>query len=189
MLTTKEDWIKTGFKLLRSKGVDGIKVEVLSRMIGVTKGGFYGYFLNREAFLQALLDDWENRHGKEIFYTIDKLTGSPSYKLQKLLYMVDDKKYDAIELSIYYWAAHDPRAQKVLMRVDSHRAKQKNGPILFITSWQGAEHSDHCSQKMEVRNGMNNLIISSSRLLHRFNKALILNKKTKTSRTLHQFNP
>lgn len=121
MLTTKEDWINTGFKLLRSKGVDGIKVEVLSRMIGVTKGGFYGYFLNREAFLQALLDDWENRHGKEIFYTIDKLTGSPSYKLQKLLYMVDDKKYDAIELSIYYWAAHDPRAQKVLMRAVRER--------------------------------------------------------------------
>jgi AcrR family transcriptional regulator len=121
MLNTKQDWINAGFKILSIKGVGGIKVEVLARMLGVTKGGFYGYFVNREAFLQAMLDEWEHRHGEEIFYTIDNITGSLSDKLQKLLYLVDDKKYDAIELSIYYWAAHDPRAQKVLIKAVRER--------------------------------------------------------------------
>jgi AcrR family transcriptional regulator len=121
MIKTKEDWIKAGFELLRRKGVSGIKIEGMARMLGVTKGGFYGYFLNREAFLQAMLDDWEKRHSTEILNSINNLTGNLSDKLQKLLYMIDDKRYDAIELSMYYWAAHDPRAQEVLMRVVRER--------------------------------------------------------------------
>ena len=117
MINTKEDWIKAGFEILINEGINNVKIEAMARKLGVTKGGFYGYFLNREAFLQAMLADWEERHSLEIFNYINSLTGSLSDKLQKLLYTIDDIEYDAIELSMYHWAAHDPLAKKVLMRV------------------------------------------------------------------------
>ena len=117
MINTKEDWIKAGFEILIKKGINNVKIEAMARKLGVTKGGFYGYFLNREVFLQAMLEDWEVRHSSEIFNYINNLTGSLSLKLQKLLYAIDDSKYDAIELSMYHWAAHDSRAKNVLMKV------------------------------------------------------------------------
>jgi len=117
MINTKKDWIKVGFEILVSEGISNVKVEPMARKLGVTKGGFYGYFQNRESFLQAMLEDWEERHSSEIHNLISSLTGSQSDKLKKLLYAVDDIKYDAIELAIYNWAAGDSRAKEVLMRV------------------------------------------------------------------------
>jgi len=121
MINTKQDWIKAGFEILINEGINSVKIEAMARKLGVTKGGFYGYFQNREAFLHAMLEDWEKRHSSEIFNYINSLTGSLSDKLQKLLYAVDDIKYDAIEISMYNWAAHDPLAKKVLMRVIRER--------------------------------------------------------------------
>jgi AcrR family transcriptional regulator len=121
MINTKKDWIKAGFEILINEGINNVKIEAMARKLGVTKGGFYGYFLNREAFLQAMLEDWEERHSSEIFNYINSLTGSLSDKLQKLLYAVDDIKYDAIELSMCNWATNDPLAKKILMRVVRER--------------------------------------------------------------------
>ena len=56
MINTKEDWIKAGFEILRKEGIDNVKIEAMARKLGVTKGGFYGYFLNRDAFLKAIRD-------------------------------------------------------------------------------------------------------------------------------------
>lgn len=121
MINTKEDWIEAGFEILINEGIDKVKIEVMARKLGVTKGGFYGYFLNREAFLQAMLEDWEERHSSEIFNNINSLTGSLFDKLQKLLYAIDDDKYDALELSVYSWAIHDPIAKEIMLRVVDKR--------------------------------------------------------------------
>ena len=121
MINTKKDWIKVGFEILINEGINNVKVETMARKLGVTKGGFYGYFPNREAFLLTMLKDWEERHSSEIFDLINNLTGNLSDKLQKLLYAIDDNKYDDIELSIYHWAAYDSRAKEVLMRVVRER--------------------------------------------------------------------
>ena len=117
MIHTKEDWISTGFAILRDDGISNVKVEVIARKLGVTKGGFYGYFSNREVFLRAMLEYWEQVHSSEIFHFINNLTGNLSDKLHKLLYTVDDEKYDAVELSICYWAVHDTFAKKIFKRV------------------------------------------------------------------------
>jgi len=121
MINTKKDWIKVGFEILVSEGISNVKVEPMARKLGVTKGGFYGYFQNRESFLQAMLEDWEEKHSSEIFNYINSLTGSLSDKLKKLLYAIDDMKYDAIELSMYHWATHNPLAKKALVRVVRER--------------------------------------------------------------------
>lgn len=123
MINSKEDWIKVGFDILTKEGISGVKIEGMARKLGVTKGGFYGYFPNRDAFLSAMLEDWELRHSSEIFDRINNLTGNLADKLQKLLYMVDDANYDAIELSMYNWASYDTHAKKVIMRVVNERLK------------------------------------------------------------------
>ena len=39
-------------------GVEGVRVEVLAKDLGVTKGGFYRRFRDRAALLEAMLQSW-----------------------------------------------------------------------------------------------------------------------------------
>src|SRR3954453_5567990 len=49
-------WVEAGFTELARAGVEGVRVEVLAKNLGVTKGGFYRRFADRAALLQTMLD-------------------------------------------------------------------------------------------------------------------------------------
>ena len=53
-----DGWIEAGFKELARSGVEGVRVEVLAKNLGVTKGGFYRRFRDRAALLDGLLQNW-----------------------------------------------------------------------------------------------------------------------------------
>lgn len=127
MIRTKEDWILAGIDILAKKGVDNVKIEAIARKLNVTKGGFYGYFLNRDTFLQAILDYWAEEYTNRIIEIVGTLEGNLLEKLRKLLILVDDSKYDALEISMFAWAQKDPKAEKVVMRVVKER-------LLFVTN-------------------------------------------------------
>ena len=121
MIRTKEDWIIAGINILAEKGINSVKVEAIARKLNVTKGGFYGYFLNRDAFLQAMLDYWIEIHSSSIIDTVNSLKGTVSKKLLKLFSIVDDHKYDDLEISMIDWANKDKKAESVVMKVIKER--------------------------------------------------------------------
>ena len=53
-----ESWIEAGLKEIARTGVEGVRVEVLAKNLGVTKGGFYRRFRDRAALLEAMLQNW-----------------------------------------------------------------------------------------------------------------------------------
>ena len=50
-----EAWIKAGYKLFAKKGIEGIKVERLARILQLNKSGFYHYFGSMNIYLKNLL--------------------------------------------------------------------------------------------------------------------------------------
>src|SRR5438874_13057732 len=48
-----ERWIEAGLAEIARSGVEGVRVEVLAKNLGVTKGGFYRRFRDRAALLEA----------------------------------------------------------------------------------------------------------------------------------------
>lgn len=56
---TPDDWLRAGVVALRGGGVDAVRVEVLARALGVSKGSFYWHFRDRRALLDALFALWE----------------------------------------------------------------------------------------------------------------------------------
>jgi len=48
-------WISTGYKLLGTEGMDGIKVERIAKILALNKSGFYHYFGNMESYMKCLL--------------------------------------------------------------------------------------------------------------------------------------
>src|ERR1700710_2239739 len=56
--TRTETWIEAGFAEIARSGVEGVRVELLAKNLGVTKGGFYRRFADRAALLDAMLHNW-----------------------------------------------------------------------------------------------------------------------------------
>jgi AcrR family transcriptional regulator len=55
-----EDWIQAAGTRLAREGIDAVRIEVLCRDLGVSKGSFYWHFRDREDLLHTLLSQWEN---------------------------------------------------------------------------------------------------------------------------------
>ena len=59
-------WVDTAIDLLASEGVTGLRVEVLAKRCGVTKGSFYWHFKDRQALLDAVLLRWQEGRIRDI---------------------------------------------------------------------------------------------------------------------------
>jgi AcrR family transcriptional regulator len=120
--TPRETWIDEGLRVLATKSVDAVRVEVLAKALGVTKGGFYGYFADREALLTAMLDTWEREAVDNVLEQIAQTGGSALDKAQLAgrLTFSDDRLLP-IDLAIRDWARRDGAVAERLRRVDNRR--------------------------------------------------------------------
>ncbi|MFI0736681.1 TetR/AcrR family transcriptional regulator [Streptomyces sp. NPDC021100] len=122
MRTPREKWIEAGLEALASGGVDSVRVEALAKAMGVTKGGFYGYFADREALLTAMLDTWERESVDDVIARVEheggdvrdrvRLAGQLTFSGDRLL---------PIDLAVREWARRDHTVAERLRRVDDKR--------------------------------------------------------------------
>jgi AcrR family transcriptional regulator len=54
-----ENWIQAAFLRLSAQGVEAVRVELLARDLGATKGSFYWHFKDREDLLSRVMLQWE----------------------------------------------------------------------------------------------------------------------------------
>lgn len=81
---TPDDWAKAAFRAIARGGIDAVAVEPIAVELGATKGSFYWHFKNRNALIDAALDEWERRLTERV---IDGLEAEPdpAHRLRKLL--------------------------------------------------------------------------------------------------------
>lgn len=120
--TPKEKWIEQGLLALADGGPDAVRVEALAKQLGVTKGGFYGYFADREALLTAMLDTWERESTDDVLERIEREGGSTRTKIERagLLTFSGDRLLP-IDLAVRDWARRDETVAERLKRVDNRR--------------------------------------------------------------------
>jgi AcrR family transcriptional regulator len=46
----KDTWIQAGYALFAEQGPSALKIEVLAKMVGISKSSFYHYFADLEVF-------------------------------------------------------------------------------------------------------------------------------------------
>ncbi len=119
-----ERWVDTAIDVLAREGVTGLRVEVLAKRCGVTKGSFYWHFKDRRALLDAVLERWKEGRIRDI----EKTTAvSPGKERDQLHYAIEvygasrNRKGMSIELAIRDWARHDTGAAEVVESVDLYR--------------------------------------------------------------------
>ena len=57
--TSVDEWNAIARKTLIEEGIIGVKVDRLANQLGVTRGGFYHNFTDREDLLSRLLSLWK----------------------------------------------------------------------------------------------------------------------------------
>lgn len=125
----KDDWVKSAFNILSESGVNAVRVEVLAKRLGVTKGSFYWHFKNRQALLDALLEKW--RSEQRVMNRVDVIGGSARKKLINLLDSVPRvtprDNAGATELAVRSWARINLEAATTLAIVDKQRVDWVKG--------------------------------------------------------------
>jgi len=125
--TPRTNWIDEGVQALAAGGPDAVRIEVLARSLGVTKGGFYWHFVDRRALLDEILDTWERLAVDEVIEQAEAEGGDPRTKLRKLaeIALAGEKtqKVDLlqIDISVRDWARRDKKVARRLKRVDNRR--------------------------------------------------------------------
>lgn len=124
--TPRRAWIEQGLEALAGGGPDAVRVEALAQSLGVTKGGFYGYFANRAALLEEMLATWECEVTEVVISEVEAGAGPASArtKLRRLFAIADAEHATigvAVDLAIRDWARRDRQVAARLARVDSRQ--------------------------------------------------------------------
>lgn len=123
--TPRQGWIQEGLRALAEGGPQAVRVEVLAQRLGVSKGGFYGHFRNRDALLTEMLQSWEREVTEALITRVETAGGDARSRLDRLFTLVatgDQAATDPrLDLAIREWARHDQDVAELLKRTDNRR--------------------------------------------------------------------
>ena len=122
---TPEQWVQSATQLLVDGGIDHVRVDVVAKLIGVTRGSFYWHFKDRNDLLVHLLDSWRNAATEQIIERFDRKRDQPRELIKELLSLPfrgrAAQRAARVELASRSWARRDPMARHVVDDVDSRR--------------------------------------------------------------------
>jgi AcrR family transcriptional regulator len=134
-------WIEAGLKEIARSGVAGVRVEVLAKNLGVTKGGFYRRFRDRAALLDRMLQDWSAGRIAAIEQQASLDGATARQRLSALIKLYSERTNTegmAVELAIRQWARSDQAAAATVAGVDAARLKNV-GQLYRATGLRGDE--------------------------------------------------
>ncbi len=117
-------WIEAALDMLAAQGMEGMRVEVLAKNFGVTKGSFYWHFKDRQDLFNAVLQIWKEGRIRDIN---KQTSAAPGKEREQLAQVIDvysanrNRKGIAIELAVREWARRDTQAATVVEEVDTYR--------------------------------------------------------------------
>ena len=115
-----EDWIQAAFSQLSSHGVETVRVEILARNLGATKGSFYWHFKDREELLARMLFHWEDQEVR----WLEEAAGLPSgaaARWARFVARCADPGRARLEAALYAWSRQDERVAGRVAAIETKR--------------------------------------------------------------------
>lgn len=120
--TPRGAWIEAALKALAAGGPEAVRVEALAAGLGVSKGGFYWHFKNRQSLLEEMLDAWEKVGTEEVIARVEGEPGDSREKIRKLFALSPTADFE-VDLALREWARRDPVVAARLQRIDTRRLR------------------------------------------------------------------
>jgi AcrR family transcriptional regulator len=120
--TPRNRWIEEGLSALGDGGPDAVRIESLAKALGVSKGGFYWHFKDRQLLLEEMLDAWERTWVDEVIDTVEAGNEDARSRLRRLFALAAASgELLKIELAIRNWARREESVAGRLRQVDNRR--------------------------------------------------------------------
>ena len=120
--TPRGRWVEEGLRALAGGGPDAVRIEVLAQALGVTKGGFYWHFADRDALLGEVLDAWERVNLERVIERVERDGGDARTRLRRLFALAfSGTEALRTDLAVRDWARRDPAVAERVRRVDNRR--------------------------------------------------------------------
>ena len=122
---TPDDWIKSAIVQLTDRGIDSVRVDVLAKSLGVTRGSFYWHFKDRDDLLRSVLNAWRDAATEQIIVRFERKHADPRLLLKELISLPfrgrSAQRAARVELAIRAWARRGAVARQAVDEVDERR--------------------------------------------------------------------
>jgi AcrR family transcriptional regulator len=118
---SREEWLSHALQILSREGKAKLKIESLTKDLGVTKGSFYWHFKDRADFVRSLADYWARFYTTQVIDWIDQVQGDASDRLFKLIEYLFRKDIGRYEVAMRAWAAQEPEVARIVKEKDEQR--------------------------------------------------------------------
>ncbi len=118
----ERDWIAAAREMLIEGGVAAVQINPLAVRLGVTRGGFYWRFRNRQDLLDHLLIDWQNTNTRPLLLALER-SGTPRERYRRLVRLwIDERDFlPALDTAVRQWAATSPGVEALVREADTIR--------------------------------------------------------------------
>jgi AcrR family transcriptional regulator len=113
-----DDWLRVAFSLLASNGIDAVRVEVLARKLGASKGSFYWHFRDRAELLEKMLARWE---GDEVAWLEADSGVSAAARWARIVERIAQPDHIRTEVAVGAWARKDKRVANLVAAIEAKK--------------------------------------------------------------------
>ena len=119
------DWVRVALVQLAREGVESVRVEVLARELGVSKGSFYWHFRDRDELLMQMLDRWESSESEwlaaEESGQSERL--APAARWARFVERTAAPDRISEEIAVRAWARRDERVATRVMGIEKRKVR------------------------------------------------------------------
>ncbi|SIS91364.1 transcriptional regulator, TetR family [Paracoccus saliphilus] len=115
---SRELWLKAAKRAFLDTGLDAVKIQPLAISLNISRTSFYWFFKDRNALLDALLEEWEAKNTGAFTDACEAYAETPAEAVLNLIgVFLDEKVFEPrLDLAIRGWAH---QSDPVMARVNA----------------------------------------------------------------------
>lgn len=135
---SREGWLEAGYRALIESGIDGVKIQVLAKQLGLSRTSFYWFFQEREGLLNALLEDWAKRTTQPLVNSAAQYAETPAEAMLNVLSCFLSDSFDSrLEFAVRSWALQNAAVATLIESADAARLAALHA---MLVQWGHAPH-------------------------------------------------
>lgn len=124
-MRSREAWLDAGLEALATSGPPGLRLEILCRAMGATRGSFYHHFEDITAFRRGVMERFEQRRTDAFIEVAEAVQGLGAAAqvdaLEEAVFGALSPEELDLERGFRAWATAEPDVAAALARVDERR--------------------------------------------------------------------